>query len=150
MTDKGKLRRMRNVSTAVALLVVMIVVAVASWFYMRQMSSSAQQDKAYRNVTLTDALLKCREFSEQRYGTKLKSLTFDSHSSRWDQQSGQYKVFFTAVMSSGKRGAISSDYWVSCDVSGRNGSVRDYDMLEDQSLKTEAQRADSGGMFGWP
>lgn len=150
MARKVKSKNTKNVSTAIVLLVIMMIVAVASWFYIDQMSLSAQQDKSYRNVTFTDALLKCRAFSEARYGAKLKSLTFDSHSSRWEQKSGQYKVFFKAVMSSGKPRAVASEFWVMCDISGRNGSVRDYDLLEDKNLKTEAQRADSGGLFGWP
>lgn len=146
----SKPKNIKNVSTAIILLVILIVIALASWFYLFQMSGESKQGEAYQNVTFTDALLKCRSFNEKRYGNKLKRLTFDSHSSRWEQQRGLYKIFFKADMVSNKAATTFAEYWAMCEISGRNGSVRDYDLLMYKSQKNEAQRANSGGLFGWP
>ncbi|BCD96061.1 hypothetical protein [Marinagarivorans cellulosilyticus] len=138
----------QNIRTALAMALVIISVAVASWFYMQHFSAGGR--KVYRNVTFTDALLECQAFTAERYGPRLKRLTMDSHSSRWEQRLGVYKVFFTATMQAGPDPADTREYWVACDVSGGAGKVRDFDMLEDKGGKSEVQRRNDGGMFGWP
>lgn len=138
----------QNIRTALVMALFIICVAVASWFYMQHFTMGS---KGYRNVTFTDALLECESFTRQRYGPRLKRLTIDDHSSRWEQRSGEYKVFFTATMQAGEEATDTREYWVSCDVSGSAGRVSDYDMLEDKGAKSEVQRRQGGGgMFGWP
>jgi hypothetical protein len=141
---------LKNVSTAMVLAGFILCVAIASWFYVNKIKGMVREDKAYKNVTFTDALLTCQNYSRERYGAKLKQLTMHKHSSRWDQSAGQYKIFFRADIL-GKNPALpAAEFWLACDVSGSSGQVRDYDAQENKGLKSEAQRMNDSGMFGWP
>jgi hypothetical protein len=137
----------QHARTAFAMAVVIIGVAIASLLYFQRMNLKVSE--VYRNVTFTDALLACREYTDGRYGANLKQLVLDDHSSRWEQKDGVYKLFFKATLVSVSHSS-SQECWVSCAVSGDTGEIRDYDLIEDKSLKTEAQRRDDGNIFGWP
>ncbi|HEY7773520.1 MAG TPA: hypothetical protein VIC26_10065 [Marinagarivorans sp.] len=141
-------RSKRNVRTAIAMLVVILCIAVASWLYMSYFSAGAGRE-TYQNVTFTDALLECRNYTHERYGDSLQYLVMDDHSSRWEQRSGVYKVFFKATLRS-EGSAEPRTFWVACDVSGQRGTIRDYDVSEEKATKNGAQRRNDGGIFGWP
>ena len=151
MTRKDGSRN--NSHTAIVMAVAIICVAVASWFYIQQMDISLS-GKGYKNTTFTDALLLCQKTAKERFGSNLKRITLDSHSSRYDHSIGRYKIFFTATISRTlrKKGAKPEQvpFFLVCSVSGRSGKLRDFDALEDKSDKPEAQRKDKGSLFGWP
>ena len=138
----------RNVRTAIAMLVVTLCIAAGSWLYVSYFAAS-NRDKAYKNVTFTDALLECRQYTRERYGDSLQHLVMDDHSSRWEQSSGVYKIFFKATLSR-KGSAEPREFWVACDVSGERGKIRDYDESEQRGTKSGVQRRNDGGIFGWP
>lgn len=141
----------KNISTAIVLAVLIICVAIASWLYMDYVKGMVREDKTYKNVTFTDALLTCQNYTRERYGASLKRLTMHNHSSRWDQSTRQYKIFFKADIQGKNLMQPAAEFWLACDVSGRSGKIRDYDAQEDKGLKSEAQRMNNdGGMFGWP
>ena len=133
-----------------------VVIAIASWLYMSRIDviMGKIDSEGYRNVTFTDAMLTCQRYIRERYKDRVRQVTLDSHSSRWEQSAGQYKLFFRAVIAGRKKTNSQSnstaDFWINCDVSGRKGSIRDFDVIEDKSQKSEVQRRDDGGLFGWP
>lgn len=145
-----------NSRTAIILAVLIVVLAIASWLYMSRidMILGKADGEGYRNVTFTDAMLTCQNFARERYGARIRQLTLDSHSSRWEQRTGQYKLFFRTTMtgrgSTSKGVSPTADFWINCDVNGRRGKVRDFDLIEDKTQKNEAQRKRDGGLFGWP
>lgn len=144
-------QKQKNARAALVMAGVIVCVAVASWVYLEQMGFGRVAG-GYKNVTFTDALIECQDFTKERYGDNLKRLTFDAHSSRWEQDRGAYKLFFTADMvgRGSKTSSDTSEFFISCDISGRSGKVRDFDSLENKAQKTEAQRMNDGGLFGWP
>ena len=135
---------------ALIMTAIIICAAVASWFFLSPNYTEQSDHKKYRNVTYTDALLSCQKYSYERYGQTLKYLTLDNHSSRWEQKVGQYKLFFDAEIAGKTPASPTIKISIACDVSGSSGKIRDYDMQEDKSLKTKAERMKDGGLFGWP
>jgi hypothetical protein len=135
---------------ALIMTAIIICTAVASWFFFSSNYEAKNDRKKYRNVTYADALLTCQNFSYERYGQGLKHLTLDTHSSRWEQRVEQYQLFFNAEIAGKTITAPTMKISIACDVSGRSGKIRDYDMQEDKSLKTKAERMKDGGLFGWP
>ena len=144
-------QKQKNTRAALLMAVIIVCVAVASWFYLQQMGMGRSKG-VYKNVTFTDALLECQSYTRERYGDSLKRLTFDAHSSRWEQAAGVYKLFFAADMAgrSAAPGDETSEFFIACDISGRSGKLRDYDALQNKAQKPEAQRMNDGGLFGWP
>lgn len=142
-------QKQKNTSAALIMAVLIVCVAVASWFFLQQFGRT---EGGYKNVTFTDALLECQAFVKERYGPSLRRLTLDSHSSRWDDRRGEYQLFFTADIGAADApaGAEIAEFFIACDISGSSGKLRDFDALENKELKPEAQRMNDGGIFGWP
>lgn len=104
----------------------------------------------YINTTFTDAQLQCEAEIKQSYGQQLRSLTFDSHSSRFDQSSHQYKIFFKAQMAGSNSTVAASSFYLSCFVSAERGKITALEAFEKKESQTEAIRKEEGGIFGWP
>lgn len=107
----------------------------------------------YRNVTLTDALLKCQEKARDQFGDRLKHITFDSHSSRYDQKSNRYKMFFNLELYPRRMGqnakANATPHFLNCFVHGSRGSVTHFESVEDVQESTSPRRKPEGGLFGF-
>ncbi|MDZ7922823.1 MAG: hypothetical protein U5M23_01920 [Marinagarivorans sp.] len=143
-------RSSNNLMIALIMTAIIICTAIASWVFFASNNEQTRKNKKYRNITYTDALLTCQKYSYERYGSALKNLTLDNHSSRWEQKIEQYKLFFNAEIAGKTITSPTMKISIACDVSGRSGKVRDYDAQEDKSLKTKSERMKDGGLFGWP
>lgn len=140
-------QKQKNTQAALLMALVIVCIAVASWFYLKQMGFGRSKG-GYKNVTYTDALIECQEYTKERFGESLQRLTFDAHSSRWERAGDVYKLFFTADIA--RRSGDTAEFFIACDISGSSGKLRDYDSLENKPQKPEAQRMNDGGLFGWP
>lgn len=133
-----------------------VAVSIITTLYITGVSSSlgGRESSGYNNVTFTDAVITCEEQTRQAYKGELQSLVLDDHSSRFEQRSNTYKIFFNASMggkSSRNRGeAGPSVFFINCYVNGSQGRISSYEAYEDKEMTTKAIRKDDGGLFGWP
>ena len=108
-------------------------------------------NSGYRNVTLTDAQLECEKEARDEFGERLRLITVDSHSSRYDQKLNRYKMFFNLDVypKRGKNRDIAVPYFVNCYVHGSRGSVTHFESLEDKEVTSQPLRKPSGNIFGF-
>ena len=108
-------------------------------------------DGGYRNITLTDAQLECEKEARKEFGERLRFITVDSHSSRYDQKLNRYKMFFglDVYPKRGKNRDIAVHYFLNCFVHGSRGSVTHFESLEDKEVASEPQRKPEGNIFGF-
>lgn len=151
MPPKNKRQKKQEVLVIVGALGVIVASVVTtlflSGFLMDQFSS---EDGGYKNVTFTDALLTCDQYTRQSFSGKLTRLNVDDHSSRFDPSSNQYKIFYMAEAKSSDSETGMGEFYVNCFVNAERGKVAYYESLEKKDAKTEAIRKQRGGLFGWP
>ncbi|WNO08782.1 hypothetical protein [Teredinibacter sp. KSP-S5-2] len=104
--------------------------------------------KGYQNVTFTDAVLTCEKETRDSYGNKIKLLTVDNHSSRYEQNAFLYKIFLK--MNLRNKENKPALHYISCFVKSSNGRIAKYDVYEEKESKTEANRKGDSNAFGWP
>lgn len=102
----------------------------------------------YINVTFTDAVMSCEEYTREQFGTELKTLEIDNHSSRFDNKTFLYKIFIEVGIE--PRGKSTGMNFINCFVKSSNGKITKYESWEEK----EGSSAPSGGSgsnpFGWP
>ena len=103
----------------------------------------------YRNITFTDALMKCQQENQSAFKGKLNQVAMDEHSSRFDQYSNQYKIFFKAEVHPTSEDSDGT-FYINCFVNARTGRIGAYEGMEQKASPTEAIRRNDGGLFGWP
>ena len=90
------------------------------------------------NINIQYAHNICQEEIHRKYQDELKHLSFDARSSRYDEDSKTFKVFYTLDLMSG--GKMIRDSWAYCDVSKVTGQI------EEIRLKSDSNRLFN--MFG--
>ena len=104
--------------------------------------------KGYKNTTFTDATLACEKEVTDEFGKKLSQKVVDNHSSRFENQTGLYKIFLKAYT---KVSGRTSEYYISCFVWARNGRISKFEVSQNQEApKTEAITRGSDKFIGWP
>jgi hypothetical protein len=108
-------------------------------------------NSGYRNITLTDAQLECEKEARKEFGQRLRMITVDSHSSRYDQKINRYKMFFSLDVypKRGKNKDIAVPYFLNCYVHGSRGSVTHFESMEDKEATPQPQRKPEGNIFGF-
>lgn len=109
------------------------------------------QAKTLQNVTLTDAVMSCENEIRSIYKSRLRYLTLDNLSSRYDNSAKIYRVFFLADIQIDKSQTTpEAQFLVSCHVNAGRGDIIGIEALEKRETTTEPIRKREGGIFGWP
>lgn len=112
-------------------------------------SPSTDGGSGYRNVTFTDAYLECENFTRQRYGSRLQTLAPDNHSSRFDNATKEYRIYFKLQMLKPPNEPQPQPYWVNCFVSASDGDISFYEVGEAKNIPPQPVGKERGGVFGW-
>jgi hypothetical protein len=128
------------------LLGLLALLCVTAWFYFNRLALSSTE-AGYRNVTMTDALLRCQNHIQQRHQNRLVQLVYDQRSSHWHHPSTQYRLFFDAALLQSPNGSTNSLH-IQCFIDGKSGAVADYTDISQAS--PTAAPAGGGSLFGWP
>ena len=112
---------------------------------------SGGDDGGYRNITLTDAQLICEKEAHDEFAQRLKMITVDSHSSRYDEKSNRYKMFFDLDMypKRGKEKSIATNHFLNCFVHGSRGTITHFESVEDTEEESSPIRQKGGNLFGF-
>jgi hypothetical protein len=138
--------------TLVIILALAIVAAsAATTLYFSDLlfgGSGGDAGPGFKHVTFTDAYLECKNYTRERYASRMQRLIDDDHSSRYDHATNQFKIFFQLEMTkpSGARAALP--YWVNCFVNASNGKISNFEVGE--AKNDPAPRPGGSGAFGWP
>lgn len=131
--------------------ILIIVLSVLSTLWINGFFLSAgHNNNAYRNITFTDAVINCQNETRSRHKNQLQNLTLDDLSSRFDQATNLYRVFFHAQVSNSSRDSAAKDIYISCLVSAGRGKITAYEAFEKKETPTEPIRQEDGRLFGWP
>lgn len=104
----------------------------------------------YKNVTLTDAQVVCENYTREEMGKRLKSLSVDDHSTRFDELDNRYKIFMLAELyDSRNRDGIARPYFIHCFSSGNKADIAQFRIYEDEDAKPSPIRKEEKGMFSW-
>lgn len=104
----------------------------------------------YKNITQTDASLRCEAEARDKFGERLKVLSQDSHSSRFDQKANRYKLFFSVVLHpKNERGGVSERYYINCFVHGSRGTVVNFESLQEKEVGAKPIRESDSNVFGF-
>ncbi|MGH1471835.1 MAG: hypothetical protein ACRBCS_11615 [Cellvibrionaceae bacterium] len=103
----------------------------------------------YQNITLTDAQLTCHELAKSKYGKRLKYISVDGHSSRFEDKDNRFRIFFKMdlyprMKSAGDR---ADEYYINCYVHGSRGNVTHFEAIENKEV-SPSPLGDEGGLFG--
>lgn len=100
--------------------------------------------------SITDAESICNGRVKSDYGESLNAITVDEFSSRYDQQTGVYKMFYelNVYRGKGKTSGVNT-FYVNCFVSANNGGIKRIDYLEQKDFKPKAIRRSHGNAFGF-
>ncbi len=135
----------------VALSIISLSVATTLFFSDFLLDKLDGKDEGgYRNVTFTDAVLKCQTEARNNTKVKLQQITLDDHSSRLDENTNQFKIFLKATRAGADASEAQGTFYINCFVNGFNGRIAYYEGMEQKASRTEAIRKDEGGLFGWP
>ena len=148
----------KTTSTQKALLIVALISAITlSVFATLYLNGSiigirvGDEDEAgYKHVTLTDAQMECDQYARQELGERLKTLSVDDHSTRYDEMDNRYKIFMQAELyDDDDRQGLTKTHYVSCFSRGDRATVAKFQVIEDKDYKPSAIRKTKGGIFGW-
>lgn len=92
----------------------------------------------------------CDKTIREEHGNNINAFAVDDHSSRMDEGSGQYKLYYTLTLyegSSQKSGV--KDFFVNCFVSASRGVVSRVEYLEQKDFKPKVIRREHGNVFGF-
>lgn len=135
-----------------AIVLVIIALSVISTLWLRGIFSSGDDEgRNYQNITLTDAVITCENEIRSVHKQRLRHLTLDNLSSRYDKAANLYRVFFVADLQFGKEaGTPSSTFLIGCFVSAKRGKIKGLELFEKKESTTEPIQKRDGGIFGWP
>ena len=103
----------------------------------------------YKNVTLTDAAIECQTFAEEKFGERLRFITLDRHSSRYDERSNRFKMYYRLdLYGRNKTSGQTTEYFLNCFVHASRGSVTHFESVENKRQDPEAHRKPGSGFFG--
>ncbi len=144
----NKSSRKQNIIVSAAAFLIIVVSSFLT-YYATQIAGkgSAGDASGYQNVTLTDANQTCHQETRSVYGDKIKTLTTDNHSSRYDEKQFLYKMFLQMDLKSSK--GSTKMFHVNCFVRSANGSIRKYEVYE-ADVKVPSQIDDGTNRFGMP
>ncbi|WP_460241676.1 hypothetical protein [Aurantivibrio infirmus] len=112
--------------------------------------SDKDENGGYRNVTHTDAQLSCEAEAKDEFGERLRLLTPDAHSSRFDEKANRYKLFFHADLYPGnERGNVSQRHFVNCFVHGSRGTVVNFESMPEKEVGAKPIRESDSNVFGF-
>lgn len=135
-----------------AIVLVIIALSVFSTLWFRGVFSSGEAgSENYQNITLTDAVIVCEKEIRSTHKKRLRYLTLDNLSSRYDKPANLYRVFFAADLQLGKDpAAASSTFLIGCFVDAKRGNIESLELFEKKESTTEPIQKRDGGIFGWP
>lgn len=151
-------KRTNNRSRFVVLLAVGVLVvglSVVATLYMSGMFSgiSGLTGGGYKYVSLTDATVECQNKARSYLGPRLKSLAFDTHSSRLDETSNRYKIFLIAYLFVDEtRTGTSEEYFINCFVRADRPVITTFDLnsAEESIQETTPAANSNNNPFGFP
>lgn len=127
-----------------------ILASVVTTLWVSGVFRGKAPEQKYQNVTFTDVVVVCDKQIRGAYEGRLRGLTFDDHSSRFDRDDYLYRMFFNAQMTSEINESGVGEFFINCYVSADSGQVAKFEVYEKRESETEAIRRDRGGPFGWP
>ncbi|WP_188150804.1 hypothetical protein [Teredinibacter waterburyi] len=136
------------VITAVTVIVLSISMTLYVTGSMPGMSGGSGAD-GYKNVTFNDAVLTCEAETRSKFGDRIRVLTLDNHSSRYEERELVYKIFQHMDLN-GKVGAPKVEFFVNCFVRASNGRVTKYEAFEEVEVPANTSSSDNTNMFGFP
>jgi len=132
--------------------VTVIVLSISMTLYIAGAMPSLSGDSdvgGYKNVTFNDAVLTCDAETRSRFEDRIRALTLDNHSSRYEERELIYKIFQHMDLQ-GKPGEPKLEFFVNCFVRASNGSVTKYEAFEDVEVPSNTSSSDNTNMFGFP
>lgn len=145
-----KVQQKRQERLIIAIGVGIIAASIVTTLWFSGVFGSSKPAPQYQNITFTDAVVKCETHIRGTYEGRLRVLMLDDHSSRFEQKSYLYRLFFKAEMTNGKSESSVGDFFINCYVDADKGRIATFETYEQQESQTEAIRRDDGGLFGWP
>ena len=98
--------------------------------------------------SMTDAYIVCNDAIKSEHGEQVRSVMMDDFSSRFDEVSGRYKMFFEVDMFREKQNQAGiNKFFVNCFVSP-NGRIRALDLFEEKPYIPKAGKRTTGNAFG--
>ena len=92
----------------------------------------------------------CDQRIRQDYGDTLSSVSVDGHSSRYDQMTGHYKMFYKMdVFRGNNQQSGVQDFYINCFVSAERGIVERIEYLDNKKALPKTIRRRSGNEIGF-
>lgn len=153
MAKKTK-RRQQQIVVLVAAAVIIAASVVSTLYFTGYFSFGSGAGKGgvgYQNITFTDAYLECESYTRERYESRLQSLAVDNHSSRYENASKLYKIYFQLQMRKPPHAPQPEPYWVNCFVSASDGDIVEFQVGEGKDLPVDKPITENpNNTFGWP
>ncbi|MGI1679235.1 MAG: hypothetical protein K6L75_10915 [Cellvibrionaceae bacterium] len=104
----------------------------------------------YQNITLTDAQISCHELAKSKYGKRLKYISVDGHSSRFEEKDNRFRIYFNMDLYPRMKseGDKADEFFINCYVHGSRGSVTHFEAIENKESSPGPLGEDQGGLFG--
>lgn len=145
MTSNSK----QNTYVVIAAIGIVLVSAmVTAVFSSGVLKGGGGDDNKYRNITFTDATLRCEEEVDGEFRARDSQRVLDNHSSRFENAVGLYKIFFNVFTKSKNE---TTEYYISCFIRSRDGRVDKFEVSENKEApKSEAIKKHSDKFIEWP
>ncbi len=149
MADKGKHTKQNVFVVVAAIATIVISVLITLVFSGALFDMGDGQEKGYRNVTFTDAVLTCQARTRDHFGDELALLTVDNHSSRFESDVYLYKIFLTADIREKAHQTIM--FYITCYVRSGSGRIAKFETFEDKEApKGKAIKKGGDKFIEWP
>ena len=135
-------------------LVVVILIAISSGgtLYVTGALDGSRfgEPVVYKRMTLMDAQLLCEDKTRKELGRRIHDFAIDNHSSRYDDYSDRFMMFFTAnLYEDDSREGFSTLHFINCYTRSDREQVSNFEVEQDAELQTRPIRARKGGAFGY-
>lgn len=135
-----------NIIVVVIATVVILASAITTVIVSGKFGAGADK-KAYQNVTFTDAVLTCDERLKRTYTDAVHTVYLDNHSSRYDNASLHFKLFYNLHL---KAGSKTSKNYVNCFVRAATGSIVEFEVFEQMNGIKSNRPTRTTNAFGMP
>lgn len=144
-------RSQNTIVLAIGFAIVAISVVVTLYVSGRfaNLGPFARAPGGYQNYTFTDAVLRCQTATRSEFGTQMRSMEVDDHSSRYDAREFVYKIFLKVETPSGNSQGVAMNY-VNCFVSASSGKIGKFESYLEKEDNSSPVTGRETNVFGWP
>jgi hypothetical protein len=153
LTKKARPSLLKQGLVLVLAAAAVIVVSIFSTLMVREIvfkDSGGRSVDRYRGFSLEEAQKLCDRYARKTFGSRLRVMVLDAHSTRVDERDRRNKVFFVAELyEDGRRQGVPEEFFVNCHTHIDRADISNFQIAKNEAFTPPPVRKRSGNAFGF-